>query len=88
MDNLYIKLEVWERIDEDTVNCYHIFQSTSKTEYVVQSKDSIDISNIENAILFSKAQSFELFADMLPSMRGKSFPSIEQAIAEFNKSFE
>lgn len=87
MKDLYIKMEVWEQCKEETMYCYHIFQSLVNNYYMVQSKDAIRTTHLQDDLLFSKKQSVELFTAIPPSMRENSYSSIAEAIEQFNASF-
>lgn len=87
MKDLYIKMEVWEQCNEETMYCYHIFQSLVNSYYMVQSKDAIRTAHLQDDLLFSKKQAIELFTAISPSMRENSYRSIEEAIEQFNASF-
>lgn len=87
MQDFYIKMEVWGQCNEETMYCYHIFQSLVNGCYMVQSKDAIRTAHLQDDLLFSKKQSIELFTAISPSMRENSYRSIEEAIEKFNASF-
>ena len=87
MKDLYIKMEVWEQCNEETMYCYHIFQSLVNGCYMVQSKDAIRTTHLQDDLLFSKKQAIELFTAISPSMRENSYCSIAEAIEQFNTVF-
>jgi hypothetical protein len=80
--------DIWRRADAHTIERYRCFEDCSTGRFCVQSADSYRSPVTEDHIKFLEKQFIELLVEQSPFERSGSFASLEEAISDFDKSFE
>jgi hypothetical protein len=86
--DLYLALNVYRRLSPEEVVVYRCFKKLPDNGYSVQSADRIKASSKQQDLQQHEAQLAELFMDELPDVRAGSFPTLEEAISRFERSFD
>jgi hypothetical protein len=88
LNNIYYEqIEIWNRIDDETLKCYQMFKRLSDGLYAVQSKDTYRKNDLKKLMAMHDVQKYEVFLESDLSEKGIFCNSIEQAIEEFELSF-
>jgi hypothetical protein len=82
--SLYRAVEVWARIEDNTVVRYRCLQSLDNGKYCVQSADFYHKGKEPSAL---DAQFIELFTEQDPAERSGQHDTLEAAIAAHNREF-
>lgn len=85
--SLYKAIDVWQRLDESAVARYRCFQALSTGKYCVQSKDYYPLPLHSEAVRQLERQFLELFSEIAPDERDKSYDSLEEAIMAHDQDF-
>jgi hypothetical protein len=84
---LYRRMDVWAQRDGGSVVCYRCFEVLPGRKYCVQSKDFFYVPLTADQLVSSEAHFIELLEDIPPEKRSKPHDMLEEAIAEFERSF-
>ena len=84
---LYRQIEVWRRISDDTLVCYRCFELIPDARYCVQSADFVRVPPDHKLMEALKRNWLELLAETAPDERGKTFGTLEEAIANHDAEF-
>ena len=87
MNDLYVELNVWKRLNDQTAVLYRCFKRLEDEKFAVQSADFFRLPIDERQIHNSARQFFELFIEVAPSERCTWFESLDEAIAAHERDF-
>lgn len=85
--DLYMAMNVFRRLESGEVVVYRCFKKLPDQGYVVQSADRVRVPVQEHIVRQHEAQFWELLIEEAPEVRGGLFPTVEEAIAQFDRSF-
>lgn len=86
-NELFKQLDIWKYSSDKEAYCYRVFQRLSDEYYAVQSKDGFSLPINNDALAYFNAQLIELFLDTNIVEREKFYPTIEEAIEQFDLDF-
>lgn len=81
---LFEAIDIWRRKDGGAI-CYRCFRVVPSGQFCVQSADYYSSSGHNGAR--HDQQHIELFSEQDPDQRSGSFPTIEEAILNFDSEF-
>ncbi len=87
MNDLYVELKVWKRLNDQAAVLYRCFKSLEDEKFAVQSADFFRLPIDERQIHNSARQFFELLIEVAPSQRCAWFESLDEAIAAHDRDF-
>ena len=85
---LYRLINIFRRLKEGEVIVYRCFMKLPDLGYSVQSADRVRLPLQEAELALHDKQLWELLIEEAPESRSGLFPTIEEAIADFERSFE
>lgn len=85
---LYRRFDVFVRRDSETVVVYRCFEDLDSRRFSIQSADRMKRPFDAEQSNQHVTQLFELFAEESPESRSGSFPTVAEAILDFEQSFE
>ena len=85
---LYLGINVYRRLRSDEAAVYRCFKKLPDGGYCVQSADRVRLPFKDENSRFQKEQFWELLIEEAPDARSRPFPTIEEAIADFDAAFE
>lgn len=80
---MYESINVWKRIDENTLIRYRCFRSIKKNKYFVQSVDYYHHPFDAKQAAFLEKNFIELLLEDSPETRSKAYDSLEEAITKY-----
>lgn len=86
-EKLYKLTTVCRRLSPREAVLYRCFELLPGQGFVVQSADRVRLPLGAEELRHHEMQFWELFCEVSPEERGKSYPSIEEAIAAFDAEF-
>jgi len=86
MTDLYRYIPIWRR-DQEGLMLYRVFEVLGRG-YAVQSKDFYSVDSLGEPALSLEAQFLELLSEQAPDSRSGISPTIEAAVAAFDRLFE
>jgi hypothetical protein len=84
---LYIEVNVWKRIDQNTLMRYRCFRILPDDKYVVQSADFYTLPLDDKQLSYLSKQFIELLCEEEPAVRSGLYDSLEEAIAAHDLDF-
>ena len=86
MTDLYRYIPIWRR-GPDGLMLYRVFEVLGRG-YAVQSKDFYSVDSLDELAPSWDAQFLELLLEQAPDSRSGTSPTIETAVAAFDRYFE
>lgn len=83
---LFEQINVWHRVDDSESVCYRCYRLLPDGGYCVQSADFFRLNQVDKQDL--NRQQIELFLEQSPDERSELWPTLEEAIRNFQKEFE
>lgn len=83
---LFEQINVWHRVDDSESVCYRCYRLLPDGGYCVQSADFFRLNQVDKQDL--NRQQIELFLEQSPDERSGLWPTLEEAIRNFQKEFE
>lgn len=84
---LFRCVNVWERCTQKCLVCYTCFEVLPEGVYVVQSADFFNYPFGEDDLRQAQARFLELLLEEDPDIRGITYATVEEAIANHKKDF-
>jgi len=85
---MYESIQVWVYVDESVAKRYNCFRRLSDGTYCIQSVDFIRLPIDKEQIYQLDAQFYELFIEVAPDERSRTYSTIEEAIRAHDREFE
>ena len=83
LKNMYESIDVWKRLDKQTLARYRCFRSLKNNKYTVQSLDCYRVPFDTAQINFFENQFLELLVEERPDRRSKGYDSLDEAIEKY-----
>jgi hypothetical protein len=85
--NLYKAIDVWKKVDSDTVVRYRCFESLNSGRFCVQSADFYRIPADADQVRNLSSQFVELLVEQDPAERSREYATLAEAITAHDKEF-
>ena len=82
---MFKAIDIWKRIDDTAAIRYRCFQRLTDRQFCVQSVDYYRLPLNEKQIKTLDQQFLELFIEESPDQRAALHPTIEEAIAQYDR---
>jgi hypothetical protein len=84
---MYIAIDVWKRVDSQTLIRFRCFQVLPQNKYVVQSADFYRLPLDEARVNELERQFLELFFEEAPEVRAEMSETLEEAVRKHVQEF-